>query len=325
MITISIFITLLTVFHISSFSYSRSKRVAQQFHPFLQIKPRPVDTNLLCDTNSFRIVCIGGSTTEFCDTKGNSWPDYLDSILNTIDGLPNVHVLNCGMQWYSTLHMLVHYQTNIRRYKPDLLIVMEAINDLLPNADQSDFSNGRFREDYGHFYGPVGGLVGAKRTFTGYVMSNMRRIWYQPVRTVLELDSFPGLATYERNIKTIIDLARMDGTAVVIMTQPTSLKRVMSTDEVRQLTMVNFETIGQTTRWSYQTAWRGMEQYNNRVRDISHKQGVQMIDLEKTVPKNTEYFKDDVHYRDKAFPLVAATIARELTEHTVIRSTNEKK
>jgi hypothetical protein len=321
----SIFITLVVVFHISSFLYSRSKRVVHQFHPFLQLKPNPVDTSKLRDTNSFRIVCVGGSTTEFRDTKGNSWPDYLDSILNNSGGLPKVHVLNCGMQWYSTLHLLIHYQTNIRRYKPDLLIVMEAINDLLPNADQSDFSYGRFRDDYGHFYGPVGGLVGVKRTFTGFIVSNFRRIWYQPVRTLLELDSFPGLTTYERNIKTIIDLARMDGTDVIVMTQPTSLKNEMSNDEVRQLTMVNFETIGHKTRWSYRTAWRGMEQYNNRIRDIAYKQGVQLIDLEKIVPKNNEYFKDDVHYRDKAFPLVAATIAGELTTHTVIRRINEKK
>jgi hypothetical protein len=317
----SIFISSIIAFHAGLAIYSmkeKSSDAIKQFHPFLQLKPNEVDSAGLGDTKTFRIVCLGGSATEFKDSKGIGWPEYLERQINPAGGGGKIKVFNCGKQWYTTLHLLIHYETNIRPYRPNMIVFMEAINDLLHNADQSYFSSGPFRSDYGHFNGPMARLVSG-RGFTGEIFGNLLgRLWYQKEREVLELNAFPGLASYERNLRTIIELARNDGTAVVLMTQPSLYKINLTRHEQDALYMVNIETCGKSTRWSQATARRGMEQYNGRLRRIAPDYNISVIDLEKAVPKNGLYFLDDVHYQNRAFPLIAKTIARELKAGSVI-------
>ena len=327
LLVLSIFISVLLVLFAGSIIFSLKNKMNEairQFHPYLQLKPHPIDTNALGDKNTFRIVCLGGSTTEFKDTKEVGWPEYLERQINQISGMKKVKVFNYGRQWYSTLHMLIHYETNIRPYRPNVIILMEAINDLLQNADQSYFSSGSFRNDYGHFNGPVNRIIKGRGFIKEFFGNKLSKLWYQKPRKVLELDSFPGLIPYERYLKTIIDLAKSDGTTVVLMTQPTLLKEKLSEKELSLMRMVNVETAGKVSRWSYASAWRGMSQYNDAVRLISKNLNVNLIDLEKVVPKNTEYFRDDVHFSDKAFPLIAKTVAGALIANGVIQRNYER-
>src|SRR4030042_6026680 len=320
---ISVVISLIIVLHVGLIRYSLKNYMADktsQFHPFLQLMPNLIDTAALRDTSTYRIGCIGGSTTEFKDKQGVGWPEYLGRYFNKTKGLQKIQVFNFGRQWYSTLHILIHYQTNIRPYRPNVVILMEAINDLLHNADQSYFSAGPLRNDYGHFYGPVNRIARGTGFFEEYFCNRLLKLWYQKLkpREVLELNSFPGLASYKHNIQTIIDLARLDGTTVVLMTQPTLIKENLSPEEKPLLHMVNVETVGKNSRWSYASAQRGMDQYNNVMRSIATDRNVALIDLEKTVPKSTEYFYDDVHYQDKAYPLIVKTVADALISKSII-------
>ncbi len=315
----SIVISSLLVFGIDFIFFSLNNKSSGKFHPFLQLMPNPIDTENLKDHNTFRIVCLGGSTTEFRDKINKDWPEYLEENLSSRYGLKNVKVFNCGKQWYSSLHILINYQANIRPYKPDVIIVMEAINDVLHNADRSPFSAGEFRSDYGHFYGPTTHMVKDTGLLENYFkQKKILKLWYQKPAEIMEIYSFPGLNSYRHNIQTIIDLAHLDGTKVVLMTQPTLLKEQLSEKEERILTMVNVETAGENTRWSYASAWRAMEQYNNAIRSIAQKNDTFFIDLESAIPKSDRFFWDDVHYQDAAYPLIAGTIAEALVKKNVI-------
>ena len=152
---------LLVAYPIVSSIYGRTFRERiDEYHPFLQLAPHEVKLRPApAGERPFRIFCLGGSTTEFRDRSGRGWPDRLEALLK--DALPGraVEVYNAGRQWYTSEHLLIEYATNLRPLKPDMVIVMEAINDLLHNADFSKFSFGPFRPDYGHFHGPVYRLI----------------------------------------------------------------------------------------------------------------------------------------------------------------------
>ena len=321
----SILITLILIFCLDFIMFSFKDKQSGKFHPFLQLTPNKIDLSELQNKKLLRIACLGGSTTEFKDKKNKDWPEYLEETLNSKYGLKKVKVFNCGKQWYSTLHILINYQTNIRPYKPDIIIVMEAINDLLHNAVRSPFSGGEFRNDYGHFYGPTTRMVKDTGLVEDYFkQKKILKLWYQKPVEILEIYSFPGIASYKHNIQTIIDLAHIDGTKVVLMTQPTIIKEQLSEKEKRILTMVNVETAGDNTRWSYASAWRGMEQYNNMMRIIAKEQKVFIVDIEKAIPKSDRFFWDDVHYQDEAYPLITATIADALVNKNVIGKRDDK-
>lgn len=299
----------------SSFYHQRVLgRGLDQFHPYLQLAPAgyvPED-DAEEEGRVLRIFCLGGSTTEFKDGAGRGWPARVQERLAEQWPDVDVRVHNLGRQWYSSMHILIHYQVNLRRHHPDVIVVMEAINDLLQNADFSRFSVGSFHPDYRHFHGPIYRLID-RQTLVSEVWGQFRSIWYARPREVVDTNEFPGLSTFTNNLQCLIDQARADGAEIVLMTQPHLLKEDMTEEERGRLHMVNTEAIGRDRRWSADTARRGMNQYNQAIRDLAAARDVPLIDLEAHIPKTLDNFYDDVHYRGDAFELVAEEVARGLS------------
>jgi hypothetical protein len=317
---ISILVCTGVAYPAASFFYYRSSGIGEkisEYHPYLQLAPREMGIrNNDSRGEAITVMCLGGSTTEFRDSRGKGWTDRLEEKLNERYPTRKIHVFNVGRQWYTTLHMLIHYETNLRQYRPDVLIVMEAINDLLHNADFSYLSFKPFRGDYGHFYGPMKGVM-ARKTFEGSLFFKFRSFWYHHPREQINQLQFQGIVAYERNLNTLMDLAQLDKTDVVLMTQPNIFKKQMTATETAALDMVHFEAIGARSQWSVESARLGMEAYNGAMRSISGKRQAHLIDLEKKIPKTLEYFFDDVHYRDIGFDLVADAVFEGL-EHSGI-------
>lgn len=317
----SVVVSVLLLYPVGNFIYSKKgglKSVLNDYHPYLQLMP-PVpshDREKPEAKSGLTLFFLGGSTTEFTDNKGKDWVGRVENLLRLRSGNSELYCTNLGRQWYTTLHTLINYETNLRHHNPDIIIVMHAINDLLHNADESYYSHGRFREDYGHFYGPMNRIVGP-RGFYAEVVSNLR-IWYQKPRKTLELYEFPGIRSFNKNLNNLIDLAQIDGTITALMTQPTLLKEKMDSEECKVLQMVNVETCGPRMIWSYTTAYRGMKTYNNMTRSIAAARGVYLIDLEKAVPKTLTFIRDEVHYRDTTFSLIAEYISEQIIRQGII-------
>jgi lysophospholipase L1-like esterase len=284
------------------------------FHPYLQLAPQKFED--ADDPADFKIVCLGGSTTEFLDSQNRGWPDRVEEQLCKTVG-KRVRVWNQGRQWYTTQHSLINYETNLRHHRPNVLIVMHTINDLLHNADFCYFSFAPFREDYSHFYGPLSRIL-TNPTLLGTVGDFVRMFWYHTPREVVEQTEFPGLVPFKRNLNTLIDLAEKDGVTVILMTQPNLYKADISEKERSRLAMLNSEAIGEHKKWSYNSAFVGFQKYTEAVKEVAAERNVILIDLERAVPKTLEYFDDDVHYEDITFDLVANTIVAEILQRNLI-------
>jgi len=284
----------------------------EEYHPYLQLMPP--EHRAAWTSNSVKIFCVGGSTTELPDSSGHDWPSRVEGILRTTYGMKQVEVSNFGRQWYTSFHSLINYEANLRPQKPNVILFMESVNDLLQNADFSYFSHGVFREDYGHFYGPVNRIID-RRSLWRYLRDVVSGLWYAKSRRVINTDTFPGLAAYRRNINTIIELAGHDSARVVLMTEPYLNKRVMSPEELSAVGMLRAEAINDSLVWSSETMLNGLEQYNDALRSLVDHDHVLLIDLEKEVPKSLTYFRDEVHYRDTTYGIIASFVAKKLHEY----------
>lgn len=299
----------LLVFFVADMRYGRAiVRNTAGYHALLQLKP-PLLSGY--DPRSFNVVCLGGSTTEFRDKSGRDWPSMVEKRLREPGGLKDVRFHNMGKQWYTSQHILLHYLQNVRPFRPQAIIFMENINDLLLNADFSRLSREEFRPDYGHFTGPMTRVV-SYGNYAGFFSGVLKSLWYQKPAQEELTDRFPGLDAYERNIRTLITLARLDGTRVILVTQPNIYKDTMSREELGVLAMLNGEAVGRGRKWAYRTALSGLRAYNDRLRRIAADEKVPLIDLEPAVPKTLDYFYDDVHYTDRAYDLIADLLAQAL-------------
>ena len=315
----SVGLCLLIAYPFASYLYDRSFRSQLAlFHPYLQLVPKPYHPRKAPDgTRPLRIFCLGGSTTEFVDSTGKGWPSRLEERLQGLAPGRKIEVHNLGRQWYTSLHILINYAANLRQYKPDVIIVMVAINDLLHNADFSRFSVAPFKADYRHFYGPIYRLI-EHPSLVGRVRQVFDHMWYYGSPKPVDSNSFPGLKPFARNLGTIVDLARLDGTRVVLMAEPNIYKESLTPKEKAALAMVNTEAVGMNERWTVGTAMKGMQKYNAEIRKIASEKGVYFIDLEKAVPKDLAHFTDDVHYQDRSFDLIARYVDGKIREYGVL-------
>jgi hypothetical protein len=199
-----------------------------------------------------------------------------------------------------------------------MIIVMQSINDLAHNADFAYFSHGPFRDDYGHFYGPINRVLEHPGLFN-YLRTSLKSYWYHTPRDIVDTDTFPGLPSYENKLRAIIDLAQHDSTTVVLMTEAFLFKEPISDQERAALYMISHETIGPTKQWSLGTAIRGMNAYNNVCRKLADEKHLPLVDIERRIPKTLDYFYDEVHFQDTAHVIIAHTIADQLTASGLLR------
>ena len=318
---VTIFILLLVLYPVLDFRYhldNSPESYKQKIHSFLQLKPRPLDEQKLVNSqDDIKIFCLGGSTTEFPNSAGDGWPKLLENKFRS-NGFDSLHVFNMGREYYTTLHTLINYETNLRHRLPNILIIMHNVNDLLDNADFSYLSNGEFREDYGNFFGPMARLI-KESGFFGLHLYYFNKLWYHKPRTEVNVFDFPGLVSFERNLNTLIDLAQLDKVKVILMTQPNIVSENMSNEIKEACLILERGTVGDDKKWSYSTANSGFKQYNDKIREIAKFRGVYLIDLETQLPKSLDYFTDEVHYTDKSFSIITDYIYTNLISQNILK------
>lgn len=89
----------------------------------------------------YRVVCLGGSTTYGVGAdKTNSFPAQLETLLGRVYGGCQVRfeVLNCGVMGYHSWHSRIRFEAEIAALHPDLVLVMDAVNDLVASTVADD-------------------------------------------------------------------------------------------------------------------------------------------------------------------------------------------
>ncbi|KPJ98400.1 MAG: hypothetical protein AMK71_11475 [Nitrospira bacterium SG8_35_4] len=294
-----------------SFIYEKSMMPRGKFHPYLQLYPPQIPDDISED--EFLIVCLGGSTTGWSDEKKQKWPSKVEANLNKLLPEYKIRVLNQGKAWYTSQHSLINYELNIRSLKPDLVIIMHAINDFMNNADHSYYSNGTFRGDYGHYMGALTRLYRI-RPLLIKIKDTFNSIWYWEKRNEIETDLFPGLISLDKNLRRLIQLIRLDGSSAILLTQPFLYKENMNREERSSVWMNATNGVGSDKKWSISTARNGMIQYNHAIRKIASHVGVPLVDIESKVPKTLEYFKDDCHYKSPAINIISEELTKTILE-----------
>ncbi len=334
----------------------------QQFHPFLGYCLKPNGRIVLRDrfgervysTNSiglrgrdvprrkgprtFRIICVGGSTTENCYVNDDeTYPAQLERLLQKRCPDLRVEVLNAGLSGYSTAHTLINFQLNLVELKPDLLVVYQAVNDLMPMSFPD------FWPDYRNFY-KIYHLRRAVETDLRRGLDPRWPAWLRRsglgrllLRARRGMMSWPGLElrgrprptlarvpddalrVYERNLREFITLARAAGCRVCLVTFALVIHPGMSADEVERLRP--FPWFYYLSPPAVADAVRRMNDILKRLRDEEH---VLLVDHAARTPKSYDYFIDVCHMNARGCRLLAEHVAQGLLRARAVRLTPTK-
>ena len=94
---------------------------------------------------TYRIVCVGGSTTydSAVSDDARTYPAELGRVLREVHGREHVEVINAGVPGYTSWESLLVLQLRMFEFEPDLVVYYENINDVRPRLVPPE----RYRRD----------------------------------------------------------------------------------------------------------------------------------------------------------------------------------
>lgn len=103
---------------------------------------------------TFRIVCMGGSTTFGLGEpdEEKTYPSLLEKKLSALYPRRQIEVINAGTPGWSSAESLINLQFRVLDLNPDMIVIYDGINDTFamrkPNEGGSDYSGFRQIVDY---------------------------------------------------------------------------------------------------------------------------------------------------------------------------------
>jgi len=209
--------------------------------------------------DTFRIVCLGGSSTYGHGPSSNehTWPARLQQRLH--DGNPDrkVEVVNAGCRGYSTFESLGNYAFRMSDLDPDLVLVYHTVNDMRQalyldvqrdnthwraiwrEMPESTWDGSytylfwrRYLTDHFERFGDIGNFVIVD--FDKNLKDDPNSDASKPRAYQIKQDTELGYRNFHRNLESIVALAKNDGAAVALGTQAVMRRdSPESNDEVR--------------------------------------------------------------------------------------------
>lgn len=254
------------------------------------------------DSHTYRIVAIGGSTTE------NGYPNDLERYLNQnrLDCQPLFEVYNFGISGWTSAHSLNNFVLNVLDYSADAVLIHHGWNDEVARNALPE----KFRSDYSHAFVTMGDEYGVRQTLIRSSMVYRILDWLlhglksrDLMNAALTIDqkrrfvhekmysNLAELKPFIRNTNTIIDLAKARDMDVILTTMPYNLDTTLSFHE----TIIH------------------LDQCNGIMRDLSREDSsLIFIDLDNLMTNKYEsYFIDLGHLNDSGRAKKAELVGRQ--------------
>jgi hypothetical protein len=272
--------------------------------------------------NTFSVLCIGASTTEgLLLGEENHWPRVLEKRLQQVKGT-NVWVGNAGHSGFSTAKLVLVASNYVPRIKPKVVVVLTGFNEgIVPENRQERHAAepapegwealkdqllklrivrlvkytlfnyaGRSPNDV-----DMSGDTSGYKTLRRQLQEHARR-YPARARGWEDLD----LSGFEQSLRTLAGICKESGCRFILCTQPTIYRDDLKPEEEQLLWMMGNYTPGSKRH--------RMDRINNKLRGVAKQLGVQVVDLDRELPRTTEVFYDDCHFNVEGARRVAELV-----------------
>lgn len=233
-----------------------------------------------CESSAFKIVILGGSTTDGTLFPFMSWPELL---LDNIGHL-NVTIYNGGVVGYTSTQELIKLLRDVMYLNPDMVIVYDGFNDMAA-ADKNPFA-----------------FPDVQRAMD-YVNTNKDKIW---------LDIFAeGVMAYSgiqpdadkfdiwlSNIKRMKGVCESEGIQFFAFHQPILYSKLNISKEEKGLLW---------TTWRINDCYRWANEFRNRIKAIADTYDY-IYDLSDIFDNETDIYMEDCHVYEKGNRIIANVI-----------------
>ncbi len=241
--------------------------------------------------NIFRIICYGDSNTDGPD-RGN-WPEQLQSILDkTAHSKQQMiyEVLNAGVAGYSSHQGFLRFKQDMRKFKPDIVLVSFGWNDLADAIGKPD-----------KLFTPPPPMVVAIQRFLLHFRFYLCLKYYVTqlhAQQQFSLSQRVSLEDYLENMGKFFLLAKENHINIVFLTRP----HQKSVSELEH-----------TSNWR-----KLVPSYNRSLLEFGKQNDVLVIDVQKTFETIPELFGDECHFTIEGHQKMAKIIYQSLVHNRLL-------
>jgi lysophospholipase L1-like esterase len=284
------------------------------------------------DASEFRILAVGGSTTECAQLDETEvWTSLLEQALRPMPDGRRPWVGNVGRSGLTTREHLLQLERLLPQYpRIDAVLAMVGANDMLSALKQGPRYR-PFGPDLSRAFLLLPGKSALRQAVLRVKLSwNARRAFGPEDAATLErarrarrearswIDALPDLkaplADYRRNLSAMADVAAAGNVRLVLATQPSRWRERMSDRDSRELW---FGWVGED--WPEAEAYfttgaleRAMSAYNQALREVCRERGLDCVDAAAMVAPDAAFFYDDLHFTEAGSRRLAEVLAPHL-------------
>jgi len=293
-------------------------------------------------SGTHRIFFLGGSTTEeIYLPEEKTFPFLVEKKLKETYPNRGFECVNNGISGYLAADVLAALIYKVTYYEPDLVVVMlGGANDLRYGA--APFYDPVRRPGYekilyspefkGEIWKPIAHFFKRSHFLTLIKWRLLNRIFppdAEKFKTKLEeynqqraqrrqtpftpVTESKAMDDFVKNLEEIIFVTRGHGIRLILMTEPFIYQENMPKETEDKLWMGYMPEAG--INLSNEFLLKEMKRFNNAVRNLSKKHGVELIDLEREIPKDLVHFYDDVHFSPDGAKKAAQVISEYLIQN----------
>jgi len=280
--------------------------------------------------NEIRVATIGASTTANVGLNfDDNWPGQLGILLRKRFPKKKITIINASVPGYNTAQSIGNLALRVMPYKPDIVIIYHAYNDL-----KAVSPNKQFLPDYSHLHGTPYGYHKKKSFFIRFLNHSM---FYVRIRNMYRKNNkavvlkgkrtartrvIPNIAknTFEQHIQSMVGIARAGGAKVVLSSFATLHDPVISLknfNETSNLTIMQKREIYRLEQFipdlTASAIFDGLNRYNGILRKISINKKTGWVDNARLVPHKDKYFVDRVHFSKQGARLMAKNFLPEVS------------
>jgi hypothetical protein len=295
-------------------------------------------------TGRTRVMFLGGSTT------ADVYPHYVRVNLDRDIGPTTAY--NFGCNRHCSLHSLLKFWTYCDEVQPDLVVVLENVNDFYRGFTSPDTSLTQYRTDYSHSSGPLNPFW-----VRGQSRFNSREVFYSrpagrfeiyesrdttlaglfkalvsdsavlrtltfsrpgSTQTRVEFETMPeslylrSLPAFERNMRNLARSCKEKGVPVLFLTMPFTIDSSHTF-----LPPGNFFTNDGLHDLTPEQFADGMRRFNDVVRSLADEPGVYVYDAAAAIVDKA-LFLDEVHMSDGGQNLEGRLVAHEIVKRKML-------
>jgi lysophospholipase L1-like esterase len=251
-----------------------------------------------------RIAALGDSTTFGMEAGDDEsiWLARLVAELGESSGvrLDSVNGAVPGQRLEDSIRL--HHE-RIDPLEPDIVIIKQAATDIAAHARR------QYGASAGHAHSATaaGAMLEEHSLLINLVRVNAASLTscWLPGKRNDSLDS-AGVAAYKGRLRELVDRCRARNRQVVLCTTPRSFG-----DRPDQYSLAA-SALANNPGLSLKGLNAAFDAYNDAVREVAARTEAPLVDLDRIIPRGSDYFVDAVHLNDAGHRLVGRTIADEL-------------